>query len=311
MGRADSNSTKARNNRLSRLLKWTAWLGGTLLYYALFSVLFDTPAEHQLRHSTDMLQREYDALLMRYDSLSIVLDNVVERDRNIFAILFESEPYDFDSEYEQERVVLHESLLDRSNRAMSRQLESSVADLEAKIQKLDASYKTLAEGLNQHGEKLNNIPSIQPVINHNLTLLTAAYGTLMHPFYRTLHDHQGVDYTIPEGSPVFATADGYVKEIKGKNSTSGITVIIDHRNGYVTSYSHLQSVKVKRGQKVERDHIIAYSGNTGLSLSPHLHYEVRYNDMRVNPIHYFFRELTAGEYQRILRIAQTGMQSFD
>ena len=133
----------------------------------------------------------------------------------------------------------------------------------------------------------------------------------MHPFYRTLHDHQGVDYTIPEGSPVFATADGYVKEIKGKNSTSGITVIIDHRNGYVTSYSHLQSVKVKRGQKVERDHIIAYSGNTGLSLSPHLHYEVRYNDMRVNPIHYFFRELTAGEYQRILRIAQTGMQSVD
>ena len=123
--------------------------------------------------------------------------------------------------------------------------------------------------------------------------------------------HQGVDYTVGEGSSIFATADGVVKEISDKNSTLGKTVIIDHGNGYQTSYSHLLSVGVRRGQKVQRGDIIALSGNSGLSLAPHLHYEVRYNDIRIDPIHYFFMELTPNEYQRIIRIAQSGMQSFD
>ena len=177
--------------------------------------------------------------------------------------------------------------------------------------RLEECYGNLDSAMQHIGSKRNNIPSIQPVTNHELTLLTAAYGTLMHPFYRTLQFHQGVDYAVPEGTRIFATADGVVKEIKGKTSTSGITVVIDHRNGYTTSYSHLQSVKVKRGQKIQRGDIIALSGNSGLSLAPHLHYEVRHNGTRVDPIHYFFMELTPDEYQRIIQIAQSGMQSFD
>jgi murein DD-endopeptidase MepM/ murein hydrolase activator NlpD len=194
---------------------------------------------------------------------------------------------------------------------MERSMEQSLDALEQKLQRLEESYNELDASLSQLGSSRNNIPSIQPVINHELTLLTAPYGVLMHPFYRTMQPHQGVDYTLPEGSRIFATADGIVKEVRGKNSTSGVTVVIDHRNGYVTSYSHLQSAKVKRGRKVHRGDIIALSGNTGLSLAPHLHYEVRYNGVRVDPIHYFFMELTPDEYQRIMRIAQSGMQSFD
>lgn len=294
-----------------RALQLLAWLGAAILYYTLFSFMFDTPAEYELRHSTDRLKAEYETLLAEYDTLSVVVDNIVERDRNIFAIMFESEPYDFDSEYNNNRVELHESLLAKSNSEMSATLEASLQSLEKKMTILEKSYSTLDEELQIVGSKRDNIPSIQPVTNHELTLLTAAYGTLMHPFYRTLQEHQGVDYAVPEGTRIFATADGIVKEIKGKTSTSGITVVIDHRNGYTTSYSHLQSVKVKRGRKVQRGDIIALSGNSGLSLAPHLHYEVRYNGMRVNPIHYFFMELTPDEYQRIMRIAQSGMQSFD
>jgi murein DD-endopeptidase MepM/ murein hydrolase activator NlpD len=201
--------------------------------------------------------------------------------------------------------------MSKSNGEMSDMLNSSIARLEKKIVEVEKSYVDIDTRMQALGTKRNNIPSIQPVTNHELTLLTAAYGSLMHPFYRTLQNHQGVDYAIAEGTRVFATADGVVSEIKGKTSTSGITVVIDHRNGYTTSYSHLQSAKVEEGQKVERGDIIALSGNSGLSLAPHLHYEVRYNDMRVDPIHYFFMELTADEYQRITRIAQSGMQSFD
>ena len=300
------NSGKSR-----RLLQALGWLGGAVVYYIAFSLLFDTPAEYELRHSTDRLKAEYETLLAEYDSLAVVVDNIVERDRSIFAIMFDSEPYDFNSEYNNQRVELHESLLGKSNREMDEILASSLDKLESKSNALAESYTTLDNELQAVGSKRNNIPSIQPVTNHELTLLTAAYGTLMHPFYRTLQAHQGVDYAVPEGTRIFATADGIVKEVKGKNSTSGETIIIDHRNGYTTSYSHLQSVKVKRGSRVQRGDIIALSGNSGLSLAPHLHYEVRYNGVRVDPIHYFFMELTPDEYQRIMRIAQSGMQSFD
>ncbi len=310
MEQQEKNTTKTRRKN-RRAIQILTWFGGAVLYYILFSLLFDTPAEYELRHSTDRLKAEYNALLEEYDSLSVVVDNVVERDRNIFAIMFDSEPYNFDSEYNTERIELHESLLEKSNREMSTTLQHSLEELESKMEALEKSYSTLDNELQVVGSKRNNIPSIQPVTNHELTLLTAAYGTLMHPFYRTLQSHQGVDYAVPEGTRIFATADGIVKEVKGKNSTSGITVVIDHRNGYTTSYSHLQSVKVRRGQRVQRGDIIALSGNSGLSLAPHLHYEVRYNGMRVDPIHYFFMELTPDEYQRIMRIAQSGMQSFD
>ncbi len=308
---APTDKTAKRKQRTRRAIQALAWFGAAVVYYFLFSYLFDTPAEYELRHSTDRIKHEYQTLFAEYDSLSVVVDNIEERDRNIFAILFDSEPYDFDSEYNNQRVELHELLLSKSNQEMAEMLQSSLNDLEQKMQLLDESYSTLNDGVSRLGSMRNNIPSIQPVTNHELTLLTAAYGTLMHPFYRTLQEHQGVDYAIPEGTRIFATADGVVKEVKGKNSTSGVTVVIDHRNGYTTSYSHLQSVKVKRGHRVQRGDIIALSGNSGLSLAPHLHYEVRHNGMRVNPIHYFFMELTPDEYQRIMRIAQSGMQSFD
>ena len=302
---------KPKNKITKFITTLLTWVGAALVYFAIFSLLFDTPAEYELRHSTDKMRAEYEALSNRYDSLNMVVNNVIERDRNIFGILFESTPYDFNSDYEQQRLSLHEKLLGRTKHNMLRDLTSQTAELEAKLAELEQTYSTLQGNLDIIGDKRNNIPSIQPVINHQLTLLTAGYGMLMHPFYRTLQSHQGVDYSIPEGESVFATADGVVKEVLGKTSTSGITVVIDHGNGYTTSYSHLLKAKVKRRQKVRRGDIIATSGNSGLSISPHLHYEVRYEGVRVDPVHYFFMELTPDEYQKIIRIAQSGMQSFD
>ena len=302
---------KPKNKVTKFITTLLTWVGAALVYFAIFSLLFDTPAEYELRHSTDRMRAEYQALSARYDSLNMVVNNVIERDRNTFGILFESTPYDFNSDYEQQRVALHEKLLEQSKGRMLKDLSQQTELLEAKIAQLDNTYSTFQSKLDSLGSMSNNIPSIQPVINHQLTLLTAGYGMLMHPFYRALQSHQGIDYTIPEGESIFATADGVVKDVLGKTSTSGITVVIDHGNGYTTSYSHLQKAKVKRRQRVRRGDIIAISGNSGLSLSPHLHYEGRYEGMRVDPVHYFFMELTPDEYQKILRISQSGMQSFD
>jgi murein DD-endopeptidase MepM/ murein hydrolase activator NlpD len=126
-----------------------------------------------------------------------------------------------------------------------------------------------------------------------------------------MREHHGVDYLVPEGTAIFATADGVVKSLSEKTTTHGKAITIDHGNGYETSYSHLLDIRVRKGQKVKRGDIIALSGNSGLSFAPHLHYEVRYRDTRVDPVHYFFLELTPEEYQRIIRIALSSMQSFD
>ena len=311
----DIQGKKRRQPRRQRVIRFIvqlfAWIGAALLYYVAFALLFDTPLEHRMRHSTDVLRSEYETLSARYDSLEMVLDNVAERDRSIFRILFESDPYDLESEQSEERLALHEKTISKSKRDIITDLHQRIDNVDKRIADLESSWNRIKLLGDTLGEKSNRIPSIQPVLNKQLSLLTAGYGNLLNPFYRTLQSHQGVDYTVAEGSSVFATADGTVKEISDKSSTLGKTIVIDHGNGYQTSYSHLLSTLVRRGQKVQRGDIIALSGNSGLSLAPHLHYEVRFNGLRVDPIHYFFMELSPVEYSRIIRISQSGMQSFD
>ena len=303
---------RIRKRRLIRLAVQLFTLAGVaLLYYFGFSLLFDTPAEHRMRLSTDKLREQYEAMSERYDSLEMILDNITARDQSVFRSLFESDPYDMESEQSEERLALYEQNIVKSKRQLVADLHAEVEEMNAKAADLEASWRRIKELGDGLGDKSRNIPSIQPVLNKQHTLLTAGYGTIMNPFYRTLRSHQGVDYAMAEGSSVFATADGTVREVSDKNSTMGKTIVIDHGNGYRTSYSHLLSTLVRRGQKVQRGDVIALSGNSGLSLAPHLHYEVRYNDLRVDPIHYFFMELSPDEYQRIVRIAQSGMQSFD
>lgn len=314
-GKKDLERLRRRKRRKQNAIRITihlfVWTGMAVLYYIGFSLFFDTPVEYELKHSTDGLRREYAALEQRYDSLMRVVGNLSERDRNVFRILFESDPYDFDAEYENRQSASFEQIFTRSTRGLKHEFAERIEAMEQQLDRLNATYLTLQEQIEAAGEGCNRIPSIQPVINKQLTLLTASYGMRIHPFYKTLQPHQGVDYTVPEGSRVFATADGVVREVALRNSTQGQTVVIDHGNGYETSYSHLSKSTVRKGQTVRRGDIIALSGDTGLSLAPHLHYEVRYNGMRVDPIHYFFMELTPAEYQRMMRIAQAGMQSFD
>lgn len=314
-GKKDLDRLRRRKRRKQNIIRITVhffvWAGMAVLYYFGFSIFFDTPVEYQLKHSTDRLRSEYVALSERYDSLTTVMENLSDRDRGVFRALFESEPYDFDAEYEHKQAVTYEKIFGRSSRRLKNELEEQTLKLEKRLSELNNTYLALQSRIDSAGRACDNIPSIQPVINKQLTLLTASYGMRFHPFYKTLQSHQGVDYTVPEGSSVFATADGVVRDASMRNSSSGMTVIIDHGNGFETVYGHLSKINVRKGQRINRGDIIALSGDTGLSLAPHLHYEVRNNGMRVDPIHYFFMELTPAEYQRMMRIAQSGMQSFD
>ena len=288
-----------------------AWTGMAVLYYLAFSIFFDTPLEYEMKHSTRMLRQQYDSLSRRYDTIEKVLMNVIDRDRSVFRTLFESDPYNFDTDFEKKKWEAQEKLLTKSNKELGKLFLEKLRSFEKRGSEQLFTLATLEQAADSLKDRLDNIPAIQPVINKELTLLTASYGMRIHPCYKSLAAHQGVDYTVSEGSRVFATADGRIKEIITKRTSSGNTVVIDHGNGYETVYSHLGKIYARRGDRVRRGDIIAQSGNTGLSLAPHLHYEIRHNGMRVDPIHYFFMELDYEEYQKIVKIAQTGMQSFD
>ncbi|MDR0907785.1 MAG: M23 family metallopeptidase [Rikenellaceae bacterium] len=293
------------------LVQLLVWVGIAVTYYFVFSFFFDTTSELRLRTSSARLEHEYEALNARYDSLMAVLDNVAERDRNVFQVLFESDPYSFEDLVKDDEWKSYERLMDKSNRELATEFFDKLERYSGDVARLEHTHELVQARIQQLGEAADHIPSIQPVVNNDLTRLTASYGLLMHPFFRTLTPHKGVDYTVPEGTRVFATADGTVSEVTSRNTGSGLTVVINHGGGYETTYSHLSRATVRRGQKVSRGDIIARTGNTGLSLAPHLHYEVRKDGLRVDPIHYFFMELTPKDYQRIIRVSQSGMQSFD
>ena len=287
------------------------WVGMVLIWSVIISFVLDMPNEASLRKTNDEKRDAYDNLVERYDSLAMVLENVTARDENVFRKLFESNPYDLNTSYSNERHELHRELIDLSDDELLDMLDGYLMSADRKREKLLKSYDDLSYAITTTTLSDDCIPSIQPVNNKQLTLLAAGKKPLINPFHRTMREHHGVDYLVPEGTAVFATADGIVKSLSEKNSTHGKAITIDHGNGYETSYSHLLDIRVKKGSQVKRGDIIASSGNSGLSFVPHLHYEVIYRDTRVDPVHYFFMELTPEEYQRIIRIALSSMQSFD
>lgn len=308
------NSSKESGRKqliMPRIIKSLVWVAMITAWWLVLSLTIDMPAEYKLRHSTDDLRTEYEIMAERYDSLSLVLENVVRRDENVFRKLFESNPYDLSADSDKERVALYEELMDKGNAELSEILEERMQKISKIEHRAIEAHNDLKYAISSQALSIDCIPAIQPVNNKQLTLLAAGKKPLINPFHRAMREHHGVDYLVPEGTAIFATADGTVKSLSEKNTSHGKAITISHGNGYETSYSHLLDIRVKKGQKVKRGDIIALSGNSGLSFVPHLHYEVIYNDTRVDPVHYFFLELNPEEYQRIIRIALSSMQSFD
>ena len=314
MANTEHNSSKESGRKqliMPRIIKSLVWVAMITAWWLVLSLTIDMPAEYKLRHSTDDLRTEYEIMAERYDSLSLVLENVVRRDENVFRKLFESNPYDLSADSDKERVALYEDLIDKSNAELSEVLEERMHKISKIEHRAIEAHNDLKYAINSQSLSIDCVPAIQPVNNKQLTLLAAGKKPLINPFHRAMREHHGVDYLVPEGTAIFATADGTVKSLSEKNTSHGKAITISHGNGYETSYSHLLDIRVKKGQKVKRGDIIALSGNSGLSFVPHLHYEVIYNDTRVDPVHYFFLELNPEEYQRIIRIALSSMQSFD
>lgn len=284
-------------------------VGFAVIYYILFSIFFDTPIEYELKKSTRRLTERYAELNSRYDTLQRLLAGVEQRDKGVYRLIFEAEPYSEQRHIEQ--AQLQDELQNMSNAELGERFDESLSKFSQRVWAQNHRMDEQRGYLSSNVDLANRIPSIQPVDNKDLTLLGASFGNRIHPFYKSMHQHNGVDFAVPIGSAIFATADGTVEQIETKGQSSGLTLVINHGSGYVSTYGHLDKVLVPPGARVVRGDVIAFSGNSGLSYAPHLHYAVKYRGDYVDPLCFFFAELEVNEMAHMRQIASVAMQSFD
>lgn len=278
----------------------------------LYDNYFESPKELILKNEVRELEFYYDKLNKDVEQLNQILDNIEQRDDNIYRVVLGAEPIEKsvrdagiggadryadirkkDITHSDLVIALHEKV-DRVRRKLYIESKSQdeVVQLAEKKEKLYAS-----------------IPAIQPVANKQLIALASGFGLRIHPVYKVKKMHNGIDFAASIGTPIYATADGTIAKVDVRFSGYGKMVEIDHGFGYRTRYAHMHDFAVRKGQQVKRGDLIGYVGNTGLSTAPHLHYEVFINEQRVDPVHYFFNDLTAAEYEKILELASAENQS--
>ena len=155
------------------------------------------------------------------------------------------------------------------------------------------------------------LPAIQPVSNKNLSRMASGYGYRIHPIYKTRKMHSGMDFSAKTGTEIYATGDGKISKVRKSRRGYGNHVVIEHGYGYKTLYAHMSKYIVRKGQKVKRGEVIGYVGSTGTSVAPHLHYEVHKDGKKINPVNFYYNDLTPEEYEKMLEISSQNNQSFD
>ena len=278
------------------------------IYYLVFAMLFDTPQEKQLIAEYRHLESAYDSLNTNFTKAKIVLENIKRRDTLIYLSVFKTSPIELDEESEMKNVSLMSIM---KNYDIVNMNSKFITQLTARIWRNQSKIERMLSKINSNKEKFKNIPAIQPVENKDLKYNNASVGVKIHPFYRVAKMHTGIDYTVPTGTQVFATADGIVEDIVIDNATQGKAIYINHGNGYKTVYTHLERVLVNKGATIKRGKMIALSGDTGLSFFPHLHYEVWKDNKFINPINCFFGELNPMQLKKMKNMSSNIGQSLD
>lgn len=279
---------------------------------ALFIFNFESPKAKALQAENEKLVIQYQQLNSKLNSVEEALDNMQSRDDNIYRVILNSEPIPTSVRKAgiggSERYVELSHLTDNEIVvATAKRLDH--LSKQAFIQ--SESYKEVLELAVLKEKELECTPVIRPISNKNLVYTSSGFGTRMHPIYKVPKFHWGVDFVAPLGTPVYAPGDGLVKKVRSLKTGHGKHVVIDHGFGYVTLFGHLSKFNVTKGQKVKRGDIIGYVGNTGTSTAAHLHYEVHKNGKKVNPIYYYFKDLSSDEYQQVIARSNEVKMSFD
>jgi murein DD-endopeptidase MepM/ murein hydrolase activator NlpD len=239
-----------------------------------------------------------------------VLNDIQNKDDNIYRAIFEADPY---PDHKRKlgtggNPIKFKKYENIEYGELVVEIVQKLELIEKKLSSQSRSFDEVFEITKEKQKMLKAIPSIQPINNRDLTRIASGFGMRMHPIYKILKMHQGMDFTAPVGTEIYATGDGTVEKV-GWTGGYGKTILINHGYGYKTRYAHCSKFKCKKGQKVKRGDHIGYVGNTGQSTGPHLHYEVFKNKRQINPVNFFFNDLSPEEYDKVIEISSRPTQS--
>jgi murein DD-endopeptidase MepM/ murein hydrolase activator NlpD len=303
-----SGGQKIANTFLFLITAFAFSVGLTVLGY----FFTQTPRERMQKAELEQVKLQYSIMNSRLDKLQKLMNEMSDRDDNIYRIIFEAEPipksirkagYGGVDRYEQLEGYSNSELLINT----AKKLDNLASQMYVQSKSFDDVY----EMARNKELMLASIPAIQPVNNADLKRLSSFYGYRIDPIYKINKFHAGVDFSAPRGTPIYASGSGKIVKTSKGSRGYGNTVLIDHGFGYQTFYAHIQNIKVKAGEEIKRGQIIGTVGNTGKSTAPHLHYEVRKNGHTVNPIYYFFNDLSPAEFGLVLEQSTYSNQTLD
>jgi murein DD-endopeptidase MepM/ murein hydrolase activator NlpD len=293
--------------RVFGFLSASAVAGGIMVFVA-YSFI-DSPKERVLKRENEQYKIQIRYLNKKINDLGGAIAELKDRDANIYRAIFEAEPIEIKLG-KAGSADKYKSLEGFDNTEELLALNQKVDELTDKVLAQSKSFDELSKLAKNKTEFLASIPAIQPISNKDLTRVASGYGYRIHPIFKTHKFHSGIDFTAPQGTPIYATGNGTVYLAENGNGY-GNHVIVYHGFGYSSLYAHMSRIKARPGQKVKRGELIGYVGSTGTSTAPHVHYEVIKGANKINPINYFFNDLTEEEYQAIRDIASREGQSFD
>jgi hypothetical protein len=298
------------------LLRSLSYFVGSLLialvYYLIFAIFIDSPKEKSLLREIDQLTLQYDMIQREMNNLEKVMGQLEQTDDNLYRTIFEAEPIPQTlREGGVGGVNRYKELEGFNNSSVVIETTKRLDAIRKRVYVQSKSFDELISLAVKKEDMLKSIPAIMPISNKDLTRVASGFGLRIHPYYKIVKFHAGMDFTAPMGTDIYVTGNGTVADVISSQRGLGNHIIINHGFGITSIYAHLDKANVRKGQKVQRGDVIGFVGNTGMSLAPHLHYEIKLNGQNVDPVNYYFNDLTPEEYERMIEIASKTGQSFD
>ncbi|MFD0761840.1 M23 family metallopeptidase [Lutibacter aestuarii] len=283
-----------------------------ILGFVVFTPVFESPKEKELKRELEFVKLNEELHSKKIEQLGKVLAEIQERDNNIYRLYFEVNPIpDEQRKAGFGGVNRYKALEGFNNSEMIIDVTKNMDILSKQLYVQSKSLDEIVKLAEDKEKLLAAIPAIQPVENKDLTRMASGYGWRTDPFTKARKKHWGMDFTAPRGTPVYATGDGVIVRADQTSAGYGKHIRIDHGFGYVSLYAHLSNYNVRKGQKVKRGDLIGFVGNTGRSQAPHLHYEIFKNGNRINPINFYYGNLSPEEFEAMQKAAQIEGQSLD
>ncbi|RYG43121.1 MAG: M23 family peptidase [Chitinophagaceae bacterium] len=300
-----------------KLLRFFGFLSALVVSSAVVIYLWDRffpkPRNIEANRRYEVLSENYKNIQRRVQTMQAQLVTLENRDNEVYRSIFEANPLPDSARaqmIEKKKEIDKVKVIDEDE--FAKNIADQLNNMQARIEYQFDSYDAIEGLIKNQDAKLASIPAIQPVSNKQLNRIASGFGMRIDPVYGTPKMHKGLDFTAPQGTPIYATGDGRVKTAARMEGGYGNHVVINHGYGYQTLYAHMVRIKVRPGQQVKRGEVIGWVGSTGKSTGPHCHYEVSVNGVDVNPVYFFYNDLNAEQYDQILKLAATGSaKSFD